>query len=156
MQLKILVGYDFSPMADGALAFANDLATATGGTLHVHHTVLLPSPSTEAVVAYPDARDIRDLREQIVNMLALRRITASVTVSVGVNAGEGVCQTAREAKATLIVVGTRGRGGLRRAMLGSVADYVVRHADCPVTTIRQGTAFSAAISEMNRSTVTRG
>jgi nucleotide-binding universal stress UspA family protein len=46
--------------------------------------------------------------------------------------GDSVCDLARELDATAIVLGTRGRGGLKRALLGSVSDYVVRNAPCPV------------------------
>ncbi len=46
--------------------------------------------------------------------------------------GEAICELATSLPATVIVVGTSGRGGLRRAMIGSTSDYLVRHAPCPV------------------------
>jgi nucleotide-binding universal stress UspA family protein len=46
--------------------------------------------------------------------------------------GGALCDLARSAAADVVVIGTRGRGGLRRAVLGSVSDHVVRHAPCPV------------------------
>jgi len=46
--------------------------------------------------------------------------------------GQSVCQYADDEGARLIIVGTRGRGGFIRAMMGSVSDYIVRHAPCPV------------------------
>ena len=144
MKLNIVVGYDFSSMADGALSFANDLAQATGGSLQISHVLLLPTPVSEAAlpIPYPDPDEIERVRRKIGETLATRRIDAGVTVSLGINAGEAVCQTARDLKSNLIVLGTHGRGGFRRAVLGSVADYVVRHADCPVTTIRQNRSLS--------------
>jgi nucleotide-binding universal stress UspA family protein len=48
------------------------------------------------------------------------------------DAGSAIVRYAEEVGAGAIVVGTRGRSGLRRAVLGSVSDYVVRHAPCPV------------------------
>jgi nucleotide-binding universal stress UspA family protein len=47
-------------------------------------------------------------------------------------AGPAVCEFAAETAAGLIILGTRGRGGFKRALLGSVSDYVVRNAPCPV------------------------
>jgi len=46
--------------------------------------------------------------------------------------GEAICKLAASLPATAIVVGTSGRSGLRRAMIGSTSDYLVRHAPCPV------------------------
>lgn len=47
-------------------------------------------------------------------------------------AGPAICATAEELGAAAIVIGSRGRGGWKRAVLGSVSDHVVRHAPCPV------------------------
>lgn len=49
--------------------------------------------------------------------------------------GRAICEYAEERGADVIVVGTRGQGGLRRAVLGSVSDHVVRNAPCPVLTV---------------------
>jgi len=48
------------------------------------------------------------------------------------SAGIALCELAREVSADAIVMGTRGRGPLRRAFLGSISDYVLRNAPCPV------------------------
>jgi nucleotide-binding universal stress UspA family protein len=47
-----------------------------------------------------------------------------------------VCELAQEVHAEAIVVGSRGRGGIKRAFLGSVSDYVVRNAPCSVVVTR--------------------
>jgi nucleotide-binding universal stress UspA family protein len=49
--------------------------------------------------------------------------------------GQELCALASELSAQAIVIGTRGRGGMRRALLGSVSDHVVRNAPCPVVVI---------------------
>ncbi len=49
--------------------------------------------------------------------------------------GPTICRVAAEREAAAIVIGTRGRGGLRRAFLGSVSDHVVRNAPCPVIVV---------------------
>ena len=50
--------------------------------------------------------------------------------------GENICRIAMDKKANVIVMGTRGLGRIRRTFLGSVSDYVVRHAGCAVTLVR--------------------
>jgi nucleotide-binding universal stress UspA family protein len=56
---------------------------------------------------------------------------AEATVVYG-PAGPALCDLAEALPATVIVLGTRGHGGVRRAVLGSVSDYVIRNAPCPV------------------------
>jgi nucleotide-binding universal stress UspA family protein len=51
--------------------------------------------------------------------------------------GEEILALAQDERADLVVIGTRGRGGINRALLGSVADRVVRLAPCPVLTVRE-------------------
>ena len=46
--------------------------------------------------------------------------------------GRAICDLAERLQASVVVIGTSGRGGLRRAVLGSTSDYIVRHAACPV------------------------
>ena len=58
---------------------------------------------------------------------------AEVVVLEG-SAGRRLCELAEGISASVVVMGSRGRGGLRRAMLGSVSDHVVRNAPCPVLT----------------------
>jgi nucleotide-binding universal stress UspA family protein len=55
---------------------------------------------------------------------------------LGGQAGPALCDLASETEAIAIVMGSSGRGGLRRAVLGSVSDHVVRHAPCPVVVTR--------------------
>ena len=52
------------------------------------------------------------------------------------SAADGICQAARQLGSDLIVVATHGRTGLAHLLLGSVAENVVRHAPCPVLTLR--------------------
>jgi len=57
---------------------------------------------------------------------------------LGGEPASAVCELATEVGARAIVIGTRGRGGLSRALLGSVSDYVVRNAPCTVVVTREG------------------
>ena len=54
------------------------------------------------------------------------------------HAGQVICNLAEELDATSIVIGSHGRGGIKRAVLGSVSDHVVRNAPCPVVVIGPG------------------
>jgi nucleotide-binding universal stress UspA family protein len=55
--------------------------------------------------------------------------------------GPALCRFASETSASAIVIGTRGRGGFKRAVLGSVSDYVVRNAPCPVVVVGNSSAL---------------
>jgi nucleotide-binding universal stress UspA family protein len=62
---------------------------------------------------------------------ALGLAQAELQVLAG-DPGQALCAFASEVSASALVMGSRGRGGIKRALLGSVSDYVVRHAPCPV------------------------
>jgi nucleotide-binding universal stress UspA family protein len=65
-------------------------------------------------------------------------LTGAETLAVIGAPGPSLCELAAGLPASVIVLGTRGHGGLRRAVLGSVSDHVVRNAPCPVLTIGMG------------------
>ena len=76
----------------------------------------------------------------------LELTVASLGVSVPVDAvtrsgeaGPAICRLAEEVDADVIVVGSRGRGAIKRALLGSVSSYVTNNAPCPVVVVRAGT-----------------
>ncbi|KAK2187653.1 hypothetical protein NP493_158g02010 [Ridgeia piscesae] len=58
--------------------------------------------------------------------------------------GEFICETAKKENASYVVMGTRGLGKIRRTIMGSVSDYVVHHATCPVLVCRNAEKTSAA------------
>jgi nucleotide-binding universal stress UspA family protein len=58
-------------------------------------------------------------------------------VEVG-DPGGAICTVARDIDADVIVLGSRGRGVVKRVLLGSVSEYVLHHAPCPVLVVRQG------------------
>jgi len=59
-----------------------------------------------------------------------------MVVKFGQNAGESIVDVAREERVSMVVLGTRGLGTLRRTILGSVSDYVLHHVHCPVAVCR--------------------
>jgi nucleotide-binding universal stress UspA family protein len=62
-------------------------------------------------------------------------VDSATTVVLRGDAGQAICQHAVEQDIAVIVMGTRGHGGIKRAILGSVADHVVRNAPCPVVVV---------------------
>ena len=65
------------------------------------------------------------------------QISGKIRAEPGNKPGEVIVRVAEEEKATMIVMGTRGLGKVRRTIMGSVSDYVVHHAHCPVVVCRQ-------------------
>ena len=67
---------------------------------------------------------------------ALGLVDAETRLEFG-DAGHIICQVAEELPASVVVLGTHGRSGIRRAVMGSTSDHVVRHAVCPVLVQQQ-------------------
>jgi nucleotide-binding universal stress UspA family protein len=137
---NILVPIDFSPCAEHALDYACDLAAKLGARVHVIHAIGATLP--ELSVALTDQM-ISSIRHNNAAVLAKlieprRKIAAFGEVTVVDNdARDAILQAARAVRADLIVIGTHGRRGLSRVLLGSVAEDVVRRAPCPVLTVRE-------------------
>lgn len=124
MRLRhILFPTDFSAASEAARRVADELARETGATLHVIHVVPpVTDPSLPAEQLTALATDLGK---------GLRLTTALLEG----RAGPETVRYAREQRIDLIVLGTHGRTGLTRALLGSVAEYVVRLAPCLVLTV---------------------
>ena len=72
-----------------------------------------------------------------VSRRCVMQISGRVRSEGGSKPGEIICKVAEEEDVAMIIVGTRGLGKVRRAIMGSVSDYVVHHAPCPVIVCRQ-------------------
>jgi nucleotide-binding universal stress UspA family protein len=148
---RILLATDGSEEATLAAQTAIDLANKTGSELHVVYADMLPY-STALYEGYQAGVDagayLQDeseelthigqgrLDEQVRKIKAAGGSVAQAHLRVGRPEAE-ITALAEEIGAGLIVVGSRGLGGIRRAMLGSVSDAVVRHAHCPVMVVRK-------------------
>jgi nucleotide-binding universal stress UspA family protein len=138
----ILVATDFSEHSDQALQYAAELGEHTGGTLHLIHAIGVATGGVQEMgIAYTSLM-IETLTKEAQAALDARaakyreRVAiAPVRLEVG-DARDAIVRTAAQIDADLIVMGTHGRRGIRRALLGSVAESVVRTAPCPVLTIR--------------------
>jgi len=138
---RILIARDFSSVSDRALRYAFDLAARTGADLHVLHAQVLHEGGT--IDEHPDPTDgleaIRselDEEEPSASVDALSAVTVHGTVERDVAAGPAILNYADEHDIDLITMGTHGRRGAKRVLIGSVAEEVVRQSDRPVLTVR--------------------
>src|SRR5215207_6932635 len=121
---KILVATDGSEEAALAAQSAADLAARTGSELHVTHVGTALS-HVECMGAVTQELLDKEAKEVLEAHLMSGR------------ADEEIIFRAEQVGADLVVVGSRGLGGVRRALMGSVSDSVVRHAHCPVLVVRR-------------------
>jgi nucleotide-binding universal stress UspA family protein len=127
---------------------AVELAKSTGARLHV---VAVGRTFPAAVYdVYTEAwrEDLRREAQEVLDAQVKKIEEAGGTVAIAhlkmnESRDEAIVHLAEEIDADLIVIGSRGFGGLKRALLGNVADSVVRHAHCPVLVVRpsEGTSL---------------
>jgi nucleotide-binding universal stress UspA family protein len=134
---KILFPSDFSTKGDEALEYAATLARDTGARLLVMHVQEPPINYGEGSFYYgvpnPDEREIRNMLNRV------RPHDASVAVEHFSTQGDPAVEIADLAKregADLIVMSSHGRTGLGRLLMGSVAEGVMRRAECPVLIVK--------------------
>ena len=138
----LLVARDFSSVSDRAVRYALDIAARTGATLHVLHAeVLHEAADPDGTEDHSPAEDVARVREELkqagaVSPEALDAVAVKEVVRRDVSAGPAIMSYASEADVDLIALGTHGRRGPGRILLGSVAEEVVRRADRPVLTVR--------------------
>jgi nucleotide-binding universal stress UspA family protein len=154
---KILVATDGSKEAELAARTAADLAEKTASELHLVHVFgiapwypIYPEATTPEWVAQEEKNPMLEDDLQRTSEQRAREIL-DTEVEKARSAGSTVAQAhlkeggvaaeivtlAEDIGAGLIVMGSRGRGGIRRALMGSVSDSVVRHAHCPVLVVRE-------------------
>jgi nucleotide-binding universal stress UspA family protein len=149
-----LVGVDYSNHSKIALATAASIARTANGELHVAHVVApsygaYPSDAPLTAVAYPETTDNyfvewfakvgEDTKQRLPAFCAAlvedMPCETSAHIRIG-HAARELIALAKELEADLLVVGTQGRTGLERVLMGSVAEHVVRAAPCPVLVAR--------------------
>jgi len=132
---KILCPVDFDPNSIAALDIACELAQERKATVEVLHVVPIPLGPEVAIPFDKLERMARARLERLARQKINPKLRYTIHVKTGDPAGE-VIHLANQTDADLIVMATHGRRGLRRLMLGSVAERVVREAHCPVLTIK--------------------
>jgi nucleotide-binding universal stress UspA family protein len=139
---RILVATDGSREAELAVTTAADLAKSTDSQLHVIHVGEVPlvyHPERHAYRAEYEEHEKeaqRLLEAQVERIEGASATEAQAHLRMG-RADEEIVELAQSIDAGLIVMGSRGHGRLRRALVGSVSESVVRHAHCPVTIVRE-------------------
>jgi nucleotide-binding universal stress UspA family protein len=137
----ILLATDGSGEAELAARTAADLADKTDSELHVVHVLVLPpetlhDPFGTAAREEFERRGRARLDELVGRLEAFGGAVGGAHFRVGSPGAEIVAQ-AEEVGAGLVVLGSRGLGAMRRALMGSVSDSVVRHAPCPALVVRE-------------------
>jgi nucleotide-binding universal stress UspA family protein len=133
---NILVATDFGVASDTALTYGRTLAQTFGGRLDLLH--VMENPFLRAMVADPHSLEVaarRQLRERLTEA-DLHTLGASASLEVADDPAAAIVDYAKRARIDFIVIGTHGRQSMDRLLIGSVAEHVVRHASCPVLTVR--------------------
>ena len=142
---NVLVATDFSEPSSTALEYGRELARTFGATLHVLHVVQNVMLQANTLDGFP--ANVAELQREL-EADGLRRLEAEArdddrrelracpVLLTADSVGPAIARYAKEAAIDVIVVGTHGRSGIVHAMLGSVAERVVRVAPCPVLTVR--------------------
>ena len=130
---RVLFATDFSPASVAAFEYAERLAVATGAELLILHALGVTD-------FWGSGGDLNRVDEETNEKLsAIKPSLPGVQVEYITHRGlpgEVICWLAQDRECDQIVMGTHGLTGFAHLVLGSVAEYVVRNARCPVTTIR--------------------
>lgn len=136
----IVVGVDGSRGSEAALRFAAEEAALRHSTLRIVSAFHVPAPVYAGGIVPPVdfISSIRETAEEIVANAAEEadELCAGLPVQTHVTEGQAADELVREAEdAELLVVGSRGLGGFRSLLLGSVSQQVAHHAACPVVIV---------------------
>lgn len=138
---NILVPVDFSEQSEKAVMAAGTLAKATGACVHLLNAYLIPVESVGHGLAISHDYVEQFVKDSTAKLqeLAARRLEGVTVGSLLVLSGdprEVITEEAKRLEAEVIVMGTHGRRGLTRVLIGSVAETVVRTAPCSVLIVR--------------------
>ncbi len=149
----LLLATDLSPASQAATEQALDLARRLGAA------ILAVSVIDPGTLRLPGGRfgarvdQVRATREREAQVLVRRGRELGVPVTFLIwqgDPGEVIVEAARSEGVEMIVIGSHGRRGVERALLGSVSDHVVRHAPCPVLVVRSDVERPSAGEDVRR------
>jgi len=146
MFARILVPTDFSAPSEAALAYGREIAERFDAALHLIHVT--ENPFLRAAVVDRRSLDeahLRWLQDRLTDADLRRGAVAIVEQSD--EPDSEILRYAKSANIDLIVMGTHGRTGVARVVLGSVAEAVVRASSCLVLTVHAAESTTAATSQ---------
>jgi nucleotide-binding universal stress UspA family protein len=138
VDVKILVAYDGSEQARRALDWAAHMAAGSTSAVSVIGVAPTLAASPRIADAVDPSSDVDEHRRQLdeaVALLAAAGVRAETLLKVG-NPAEEIITAAADGRFDAVLVGIRGMGAVKRFLIGSVADRVVRHATVPVLVVR--------------------
>jgi nucleotide-binding universal stress UspA family protein len=140
---RILVGVDGSNESKAAATFAAGLATATGAKLTLAAVALKPDPlggpelqARSQTFEQEEIANLTKLLKGLAAELARDKLVVDTLVDSGLSPAATLAEIASRLDVDLVVVGHRGRGAIKRLLLGSVADRLVQISPKPVTVVR--------------------
>jgi nucleotide-binding universal stress UspA family protein len=134
---KVLFPTDFSDTGRHALELATSLARDGGGSLVIIHVEEPPLAYGGGELFYVEEVDREELKRKLASVVPTdAAVPCTHKLLVG-DPADAIIQVAETEEVDLIVMGTHGRRGLTRLLMGSVAEAVVRRATCPVLTVKQ-------------------
>jgi len=137
--VPVELGTHAGPVLDYAVALANKL----DAKLHLLHVASRPLIGSEVSIAVAESAmdDLMEQWQQQLELLAAARASAAPFGPTILRVGDPanvILEIAHELHADLLVMGTHGRRGVSRLLLGSVAESVARSSECPVLLLREG------------------
>ena len=142
---KILFPTDFSPASEDALRWATSLARDSGATMLIAHVEEPPMAYGGGEIYYPVEENRDELRKSLVQVVPTDHAVPFEHILLVGDPAHAIAETAEKEDCDLIVMGTHGRTGLTRLLMGSVAESVVRRAKCPVLTVKHPAEVAAGV-----------
>lgn len=147
---KILTPIDFSPSSHAALEAAADLAQHFGAEIHLIHVIPM-FPTTTLPDFFPEAKFAEEAKKEADRHfeaaqadLAGKGIKVSFSVEVGDDVASSILEAAEREHADMVVISTHGLTGWHPLVFGSIAEKVLKLAQCPVLLLRTPKPASSA------------
>ncbi len=136
----ILMATDLSPASQPALAYALELARHFDAALHIVHVLLpgefeTPADDTTLAMEPKPAESAEQHMAAFLSTTDFGKVRCDYLIRRGPSVWEELYRIIQDKDISLVVLGTHGRGGIRKLLVGSVAEEVFRKAPCPVLTI---------------------